>query len=103
MWSHEYTHHTATELGDISVRVAHRVQPEPEGGTTITYAVEVTAPSDELARRWGAASPRTSPTCCPLWPSAQRPASRADPSLSCTHDLRAINRGAAVAIPLRSY
>ena len=36
-----------TELDGLVVRVAHRVAPTPDGGTTITYRIEVTGPAAE--------------------------------------------------------
>ena len=38
------------------VRVAHRIAPTPDGGTTITYRIEVTGPSaDAVGAEVGAA------------------------------------------------
>ena len=34
-----------TDLGDLVVRVAHRLDPRPEGGTSVTFAVEVSGPA----------------------------------------------------------
>lgn len=36
-----------TDLGDLVIRVAHRLDPLPDGGTTVTYRVEVTGPAAE--------------------------------------------------------
>jgi Polyketide cyclase / dehydrase and lipid transport len=34
-----------TDLGDLVIRVAHRLDPLPSGGTVVTYRVEVTGPA----------------------------------------------------------
>jgi hypothetical protein len=34
-----------TDLGDLVVRVAHRLDPLPDGGTRVTYQVEVSGPA----------------------------------------------------------
>ena len=34
-----------TDLGDLVVRVAHRLDPLPDGGTAVSYRVEVTGPA----------------------------------------------------------
>jgi len=34
-----------TDLGDLVIRVAHRLEPQPGGGTAVSYRVEVTGPA----------------------------------------------------------
>lgn len=34
-----------TDLGELVVRVAHRLDPVPDGGTTVTYHVQVSGPA----------------------------------------------------------
>ena len=34
-----------TDLGELVVRVAHRLDPVPDGGTAVTFAVEVSGPA----------------------------------------------------------
>src|SRR6266487_5037460 len=34
-----------TDLGDLVIRVAHRLEPLPDGGTAVTYRVEVSGPA----------------------------------------------------------
>ena len=34
-----------TDLGDLVVRVAHRLDPRANGGTAVTYAVQVSGPA----------------------------------------------------------
>jgi len=34
-----------TDLGDLVIRVAHRLDPLPDGGTAVTYRVEVSGPA----------------------------------------------------------
>jgi uncharacterized protein YndB with AHSA1/START domain len=45
-----------TELDGVAVRVEHRLDPQPDGGTVVTYRVEVSgAIPDEVAQEIGTA------------------------------------------------
>ncbi len=45
-----------TEMGWLAIKVKHRLDPQPGGGTTITYRVEVTGDApDEVAEEVGGA------------------------------------------------
>ena len=45
-----------TEMDGLAIKVEHRLDPQPEGGTSITYRVEVTgAVPDEVAEEVGTA------------------------------------------------
>jgi uncharacterized protein YndB with AHSA1/START domain len=45
-----------TDLGDLEVRVAHRLDPLAGGGTTVSYGVQVTGPAaDAIGEQVGTA------------------------------------------------
>ena len=45
-----------TEMDGVGIRVEHRLEPHPSGGTTVTYRIEVTGTvPDEVAEEIGAA------------------------------------------------
>jgi uncharacterized protein YndB with AHSA1/START domain len=39
-----------TDLGNLVIRVAHRLDPLPDGGTAVTYRVEVRGPAADTIR-----------------------------------------------------
>ncbi len=38
-----------TDLGDLVIRVVHHLEPHPDGGTTISYRIEVSGPAADAA------------------------------------------------------